>query len=164
MLRTRPNRMKPGFHLALARWKSRFTGFTAGQTRPPRESHAMRETSPACGLASLNLWADPGYGRIRAVKAKREDVASSRTYTSAIFRPPSGGPRRGGSCIGRQLRDHCLAPPLGRQTPDRGGGRTAETRALEGPPPEVQARPRASQRQLLLVSRRGQPRLEPKED
>ena len=31
-LRTRPNRMKPGFHLALARWKSRFTRFTAGLT------------------------------------------------------------------------------------------------------------------------------------
>jgi hypothetical protein len=33
MLRTRRDRMKPGFHLALTRWKSRFTGFTAGQTR-----------------------------------------------------------------------------------------------------------------------------------
>jgi len=66
--------MKPGFHLALARWKSRFTGFTAGQTRPRGSLTQVRETSPACGLATLNLQADPGYGRIRAVKAKREDV------------------------------------------------------------------------------------------
>ena len=58
--------MKPGFHLALTRWKPRFTGFTAGQTRPRGSLTQVRETSPACGLAALNLSAAPGYGRIRA--------------------------------------------------------------------------------------------------
>ena len=65
-LRTRPNRMKPGFHLTLTRWKARFTGFTAGQTRPRGSLTQVCETPPACGLVSLNLRADPGYGRIRA--------------------------------------------------------------------------------------------------
>jgi len=32
MLRTRPNRMKPGFHLALTRSKPSFIRFTAGLT------------------------------------------------------------------------------------------------------------------------------------
>ena len=72
-LRTRPNRMKPGFHLALTRWKARFTGFTAGQTRP-RGTYVSRNCvrrPPACGLASLNLRADPEYGRIRAGQSQR---------------------------------------------------------------------------------------------
>ena len=66
--------MKPGFHLALARWKSRFTWFTAGQTRPRGSLTQVCETSPACGLASLNLWRTPNMAAFAQVKAKREDV------------------------------------------------------------------------------------------
>jgi hypothetical protein len=39
----------------------------------------LRETFPACGLASLNLRADPEYGRIRAGQSQREDLSAGKT-------------------------------------------------------------------------------------
>ena len=74
MLRTRRDRMKPGFHLALTRWKSRFTWFTAGQTRPAGASRKCARRLRRAGWPRLTCGRTPNMAAFAQVKAKREDV------------------------------------------------------------------------------------------